>query len=225
MQRRFTRAFERHVHIRKNLILQILFLFLNFAVFWLPAEIITLYTKNRSLKDTVQVTKSLNILLDPLIIAGFDTRFSSAAQQILSRWRLEQFTFLFNTNQQASLSTASIQLMRTRTSATIKRLKQSTLKRTSRKLPIQQQTPTVTWNIADDDDITVLDSMSNHVSTVNEQRPKTVTQSTIRKKQQRRRRQPQSQPTTHRHESTPRRQRPNQMQVKKTDNHMTKKHF
>jgi hypothetical protein len=219
MQRSFTRTFKRHVHIRKNLILQILFLFLNFAVFWLPAEIITLYTKSRILKDTVLVTKSLNILLDPLIITGFDTRFSSAAQQLLTRWRLEEFMCFFNTNRQTPPSTASIQLMTTRTGTTIRRLKQSTLKRTSKKTPTKQQTPTVTWNLADDDDITVLESASNHVSVINEQRPKIIKQSIDRRKQQQQRRKhpPQSQ-------STIRRQRSNQIRVKTTDNHIPTRH-
>jgi hypothetical protein len=221
MQRRFNRAFKRHVHIRKNLILQILFLFLNFAVFWLPAEIITLYTKSRLLKDTVQVTKSLNILLDPLIITGFDTRFSSAAQQLLTKWRLDEFMCLFSSNRQNIPLAGSIQLMTARTGTSIKRLKQSTLKHTIRKNPTQQQMQTVTWNIADDDDITVLDSTSNHVSVANEQRSKSAIQVPIRRNQrqpQRRRRQQQS--TTLRHEPATKRQRPNQPQIKTTDNHI-----
>lgn len=219
MQRSFTRTFKRHVHIRKNLILQILFLFLNFAVFWLPAEIITLYTKSRILKDTVLVTKSLNILLDPLIITGFDTRFSSAAQQLLTRWRLEEFMCFFNTNRQTPPSTASIQLMTTRTATTIRGLKQSTLKRTSQKTSTKQQTPTVTWNLADDDDITVLESASNHVSVINEQRPKIIKQSIDRRKQQQQRRKHPSQS-----QSTIRRQRSNQIRVKTTDNHIPTRH-
>lgn len=216
MQRRFSRAFDRHVHIRKNLILQILFLFLNFAALWLPAEIITLYTKSRRLKDTVQVTKSLNFLLDPLIITGFDTRFSSAAQELLSKWRLEEFMCLFNTNRQTSSSSTSIQLMSTRAGANIKRFKPSTLRRTFRRTPSQQQTPSATWNIAENDDITVLDSTSNHISTVHEQRVKPIKVSIKprrkgqqQQQQRRRRRQTPSQPTTttpRRARSTPRRQ-------------------
>jgi hypothetical protein len=222
MQRRFTRAFKRHVHIRKNLILQILFLFLNFAVFWLPAEIITLYTKSRLLKDTVQVTKSLNILLDPLIIVGFDTRFSSAAQRFLSKWRLDEFMCFFGSNRQNSLSTGSSQLMTMRSDATLKRLKRSTLRSTTEKATSQQQIPTVTWNIADDDNITVLESTSNHVSAVNEQRPKTITQSSIQRKQrqpQRRRRHPQQPPPQSiiiQQNPSARRQRPNQIRIKKS---------
>jgi len=226
MQRRFTRAFKRHVHIRKNLILQILFLFLNFAVFWLPAEIITLYTKSRLLKDTVQVTKSLNILLDPLIIVGFDTRFSSAAQHFLSKWRLDEFMCFSGSNRQNSLSS---HLMTMRSDATLKRLKRSTLRSTTEKATSQQQIPTVTWNIADDDNITVLESTSNHVSAVNEQRPKTITQSSSQRKQrqqQRRRRHPQqpSQSIILQQNPPARRQRPNQIRIKKADNHITTKH-
>lgn len=207
MQRRFSRAFDRHVHIRKNLILQILFLFLNFAALWLPAEIITLYTKSRRLKDTVQVTKSLNFLLDPLIITGFDTRFSSAAQQFLSKWRLEEFMCLFNANRQTSSSNTSIQLMSTRTGPNIKRFKPSTLRRTFRKNPSQQPTPSVTWNMVDNDDITVLELTSNHMSIANEQRLKPMKVSTKprRQTQQQQRRRQQSQSTTRRTRSTPRR--------------------
>lgn len=208
MQRRFSRAFDRHVHIRKNLILQILFLFLNFAALWLPAEIITLYTKSRRLKDTVQVTKSLNFLLDPLIITGFDTRFSSAAQQLLSKWRLEEFMCLFNPNRQTSSSNTSIQLMPTRTGTNIRRFKPSTLRRTFRKTSHQQATPSVTWNMADNDDITVLETTSNHISMVNETRLRPMKiSSKPRQQQRRRRRQTQSQSTTRRIRSTP--QRPN----------------
>ena len=217
MQRRFNRAFKRHVHIRKNLILQILFLFLNFAVFWLPAEIITLYTKSRLLKDTVQVTKSLNILLDPLIITGFDTRFSSAAQQLLTKWRLDEFMCLFSPNRQNVPLAESIQLITARTGTTIKRLKQSTLKRKTQQTPTEQQTSSVTWNLANDDDITVLESTSNHVLPINDQRPKPITQIPIRRKQrqpQRRRRQQTGQ------ESSTRRQRSNQPRIKTTDNHI-----
>jgi len=149
MQRRFSLAFKRHVHIRKNLISQILFLFLNFAVFWLPAEIIILYIKNRKVKDAAQVTKSLNILLDPLIIIGFDTRFSSAARQLLSIWPFNPFMRCFNINRQynSSLTTQTI---------IEKRPKRSY--QTSH----QQRTRTSTWNIANNDDITVLESVSNH---------------------------------------------------------------
>jgi hypothetical protein len=149
MQRRFSLAFKRHVHIRKNLISQILFLFLNFAVFWLPAEIIMLYIKNRKVKDAAQVTKSLNILLDPLIIIGFDTRFSSAARQLLSIWPFNPFMRCFNINRQynSSLTTQTI---------IEKRPKRSY--QTSH----QQRTRTSTWNIANNDDITVLESVSNY---------------------------------------------------------------
>ena len=235
MQRRFTRAFKRHVHIRKNLILQILFLFLNFAVFWLPAEIITLYTKSRLLKDTFQVTKSLNILLDPLIITGFDTRFSSAAQQLLSKWRLDEFMCFLGPSRANNSSSASIQLVSTRTGTTIKRLRQSTLRRSIRRKAPQQTQPTVTWNIADDDDITVLESNSNHLPTVNEQRAKPQIKSTIGRKQQplqrpRPRRQPQqpqqqqSNSTGNRSESANRRARPAQTRRKTTDNHQITSH-
>ncbi|CAF1202810.1 unnamed protein product [Rotaria sordida] len=149
MQRRFTRVFKRHVHIRKNLISQILFLFLNFAVFWLPAEIIMLYTKSHPLKDAIQVTKSLNILLDPLIIAGFDTRYSSAGQQLLSRWPFNQFVCLFNIIRRYSTSTLTSTTIRNR----LTQLQQ----------PMNQQIATVTtWNMANNDDITVLESVSNH---------------------------------------------------------------
>lgn len=228
MQRRFSRAFDRHVHIRKNLILQILFLFLNFAALWLPAEIITLYTKSRRLKDTVQVTKSLNFLLDPLIITGFDTRFSSAAQQLLSKWRLEEFMCLFSTNRQTSSSSTSIQLMSTRAGTNIKRFKPSTLRRTFRRTPSQQQTPRATWNIADNDDITILDSTSNHISIANEQRIKPVKVSTKprrkdqqQQQQQRRRRRPTSlQPTAtaRRTRSTPRRPKTTDDQISNRPN-------
>ena len=243
MQRRFTRAFKRHVHIRKNLILQILFLFLNFAVFWLPAEIITLYTKSRLLKDTVQVTKSLNILLDPLIITGFDTRFSSAAQQLLSKWRLDEFMRFFGPTRPNNSSSASIQLISTRTGTTIKHLRQSTLRRAIRRNAPQPPLATVTWNMADDDDITVLESNSNHLPTTNEQRTKPRAQSTIGRKQQllprpRQRRQPQppeqqqqqqqqqppSSATGKRYESANRRARPAQTRRKTTDNHQATSH-
>ncbi|CAF3382989.1 unnamed protein product [Rotaria socialis] len=149
MQRRFNRVFRRHIHIRKNLISQILFLFLNFAVFWLPAEMIMFYTKNHPLKDAMQVTKSLNILLDPLIIFGFDTRYSSAARQFLLRWPFNQFLCLFNMNPGLNSSTS--------TSATMgNRL------RRSRQPPSQPMATVTTWNIANNDDITILESVSNH---------------------------------------------------------------
>ncbi|CAF3591511.1 unnamed protein product [Rotaria sordida] len=234
MQRRFNRAFKRHVHIRKNLILQILFLFLNFAVFWLPAEIITLYTKSRLLKDTVQVTKSLNILLDPIIITGFDTRFSSAAQHFLSKWRLDELMSFFSSNRSTTLSSGSVQLMSTRRGIKMKRLKQSKLEHNVRQTTSQQQMPTVTWNIIDEDDITIVESPSNHISVINEQRSKPIIQSNIQRKQrqqqqqqqpqqqQRRRRQQQSELTKLRHESIIRRQRSNQIRFKKIDNHIKK---
>ena len=219
MQRRFTRAFKRHVHIRKNLILQILFLFLNFAVFWLPAEIITLYTKHRMLKDTVQVTKSLNILLDPLIITGFDTRFSSAAQQLLSKWRLDGFICFLSTTRPSVSSSASLQLISTRTGTTIKRLKQSTLRRSTARASTPLPLPAVTWNIADDDEISVLESTGNHISIVDDQRassrPLPVGQ---RKKQQPPRRKIQQAGSAVRQESTARRPRANQKAVRPTIN-------
>ncbi|CAF3699646.1 unnamed protein product [Rotaria sp. Silwood1] len=149
MQQRFTRVFKRHVHIRKNLISQILFLFLNFAVFWLPAEIIMLYTKTHPLKDAIQVTKSLNILLDPLIIAGFDTRYSSAGQQLLSRWPFNQFLCLFNIIPRYNSSTSTLATIRNRLGHS--------------QQPINEQMATVaTWNIANNDDITLLESASTH---------------------------------------------------------------
>ena len=220
MQRRFTRTFKRHVHIRKNLILQILFLFLNFAVFWLPAEIITLYTKSRTLKDTVQVTKSLNILLDPLIITGFDTRFSSAAQQLLSKWRLDGFICFLSTTRPSVSSSASLQLISTRTGTTIKRLKQSTLRRSTARTSTPQPLPAVTWNIADDDDISALESTGNHVSIVHDQQargrpPPLVSQ---RKKPQPPRRKLQQAGTAVRQESTTKRSRVNQKAVRPTIN-------
>ncbi|CAF0938278.1 unnamed protein product [Rotaria sp. Silwood1] len=227
MQRRFSRAFQRHVHIRKNLILQILFLFLNFAVFWLPAEIITLYTKSRLLKDTVQVTKSLNILLDPLIITGFDTRFSSAAQHFLSKWRLDEFMGFFSSYRSNNLSSASIQLMSTRRGTKMKRLKQPKLEHTVRKTTTQQQMlPSVTWNLIDDNDITIVESPSNHISVINEQRSKPILQSTIQRKQrqqQRRRRQQKSESTKSRREQIIKQQRSNPIRIKKTDNYIKTK--
>lgn len=219
MQRRFTRAFKRHVHIRKNLILQILFLFLNFAVFWLPAEIITLYTKSRTLKDTVQVTKSLNILLDPLIITGFDTRFSTAAQQLLSKWRLDEFMCFLSTTRPSVSSSASLQMISTRTGTTIKRLKQSTLRRSMARPSTPQPLPTVTWNVVDHDDISVLESTGNHVSTVHDQRAKSRPLSVgQRKRQQPPRRQLQQTGSAVRQESTTKRARGNPKGVQATVN-------
>lgn len=149
MQRRFNRAFKRHLHIRKNLISQILFLFLNFTVFWLPAEIIILYTKNPGIKDAAQVIKCLNILLDPLVITGFDTRFSSAGRQLLSKWPFDQLTRCLNLDRRQSSSSI--------TQAT-------TLKTYS--LPTLQppRTQASTWNMANNDDITVLESVYNNPS-------------------------------------------------------------
>jgi hypothetical protein len=141
MQRRFSRAFKRHVLTRKNLIIQILFLFLNFAVLWLPAEIIMLYTKNPHLKDALQVTKSLNILLDPLIIAIFDTRFKSAAKQIISICPFIEYMCSFVTNRPLDSSIS--------TQPTIfRRLERS-----------NQMTRNTIWN---NDDITVLELVPNH---------------------------------------------------------------
>jgi hypothetical protein len=156
MQRRFSRAFKRHVHIRKNLISQILFLFLNFAVFWLPTEIIILYTKNRLIKDAAQVIKSFNILLDPLIIIGFDTRFKSAAKQLLSTWPFDQFTRSFNINRQQAPSHVVQPTIKRR----LKRLRQTTNQQT----PTQPTTRTSTWNMGNNDDITMLEPVSNHSS-------------------------------------------------------------
>jgi hypothetical protein len=148
MQRRFNRTFKRHLHIRKNLILQILFLFLNFAVFWLPAELIMISTKNPRIKDAAQVIKSLNILLDPLVITFFDTRLSSAGRQLLSTWPFNQFTSCLNNDQQQQQhqqhSLVTIQ------STTIRRRETDRFKQSA------------TWNIANNDDITVLESVSNH---------------------------------------------------------------
>lgn len=150
MQRRFNRAFKRHLHIRKNLITQILFLFLNFAVFWLPAEIIILYTKNPVIKDTAQVIKCLNILLDPLIITGFDTRFSSAGQQLLSTWPFDQLTrCLNNDRQRSSLPVVPPTTIRRRSIPTNRTVH-------------QQMTPASTWNIANNDDITLVETASDH---------------------------------------------------------------
>jgi hypothetical protein len=143
MQRRFNQTFKRHLHIRKNLILQILFLFLNFTVFWLPAELIMISTKNPHIKDIAQVIRSLNILLDPLVITVFDTRLSSAGRQLLSTWPFDQFTRCLNTHQQ-NQSFVTIQ---------------PTVVRRHEIVPLKQPT---TWNMANNDDITVLESVSNH---------------------------------------------------------------
>jgi hypothetical protein len=124
---------------------------------------------------------------------------------------------LFNTNRQTPSSSASIQLITTRTGTTLKRLKQSTLRHTSRKPKSQQTTSTVTWNMAGDDDITVLESMSNHISAINEQRPKKITRSNIQRKQKERRRRQPFAPST-----TKNRQRPSQLRIKTTDNHIKK---
>jgi len=157
MQRRFNRAFKRHVHIRKNLISQILFLFLNFAVFWLPAELITLYTKSLHLKDAVQVTKSLNILLDPLIIFVFDSRFSSAAKQLLSTQAFNGFMRCFNSNRQRNDSL----ITQTMPSKYVRHSQQMSTN--------SRQTITgVTRNIGNKDDSTVFESVSNYSS----QRPR-----------------------------------------------------
>ena len=152
MQRRFNRAFKRHLHIRKNLISQILFLFLNFTVFWLPAEIIILYTKDSGIKDAAQVIKCLNILLDPLVIAGFDTRFSSAGRELLSKWPFDQLTRCLNLDRRQSSSSIT---------------QPTTLKTYS--LPTLQtayppRTQASTWNIGNNDDITILESVYNHSS-------------------------------------------------------------
>ncbi|CAF3803006.1 unnamed protein product [Rotaria socialis] len=229
MQRRFTRRFERNIHIRKNLILQILFLFLNFAVFWLPAEIITLYTKSRLLKDTVQVTKSLNILLDPLIITGFDTRFSAAAQHFLSKWRLDEIFGCFSSHRLMSLSTASVRLPSAPTVIKLKRLKESTSICTSVKATSDQQIPTVTWNLTDNDS-NGLESTTNHVSLINEQQSKSSTKINSQKKQ-RQKQQPQRRKRPQHTESTKLRHEPlgvrrsglNQTQIKKNDNHLPTK--
>ncbi|CAF4556536.1 unnamed protein product [Rotaria magnacalcarata] len=232
MQRRFTRTCERNVHIRKNLILQILFLFLNFAVFWLPAEIITLYTKSRLLKDTVQVTKSLNILLDPLIITGFDTRFSTAAQRFLSKWRLDEILRCFSSNRLMSLSTASVHLTSSPTAIELNRLKQSTSICTNVQATSDQQMPRVTWNLADDD-INGLESTTNHASIINEQRSKSSTKTNSQTKQRQKQQPPRRKRPQHT-ESTKLRQEPlgvrrsrfNQAQIKKIDNHLpTKGHI
>jgi len=157
MQRRFNRAFKRHVHIRKNLISQILFLFLNFAVFWLPAELITLYTKNLHLKDAVQVTKSLNILLDPLIIFVFDSRFSSAAKQLLSTQAFNGFMRCFNSNRQRndSLITQTVPSKYVRDSQQMSTNSRHTI-------------TGVTRNIGNKDESNVFESVSNYSS----QRPR-----------------------------------------------------
>ena len=189
MQRRFTRKFKRHVHIKKNLILQILFLFLNFAVFWLPAEIITLYTKNRLLKDTVQVTKSLNILLDPLIITGFDTRFSSAAKELLLRWRPDDYPYRSSRNRLNAPSNASIHLMTTRQNPIIRRLKHSKSKAITRRMSIQQSARTTNQNKSIDNDFPLLELASNHIPVLNEQQLKPITYVPMRRQPQRRKHQ------------------------------------
>jgi len=160
MQRRFTKAFKRHIHIRKNLISQILFLFLNFAFFWLPIEIIMLYREDHHAKDAAQVIKSLNILLDPLIIIAFDTRFSAAARQLISAWPFDQFTGYFSIHRPTTTSSIGLQ-------TTIrKRSKRST------QIPKINQPMTTfsTWNMGNNDDITVLESVSNH--SLSNQRPR-----------------------------------------------------
>jgi ABC-type proline/glycine betaine transport system ATPase subunit len=140
MQRRFSREFKRHVLTRKNLIIQILFLFLNFAVFWLPAEMIMFYPKNSHLKDALQVTKSLNILLDPLIIAIYDTRFKAAAKQLIAICPFNEFVRTFITNRQHDSSIL--------TQSTIRYLERS-----------RQMTRNITGN---NDDITAIELVPNH---------------------------------------------------------------
>ena len=165
MQRRFNRAFKRHLHIRKNLISQILFLFLNFAVFWLPAEIIILYTKNPGIKDAAQVIKCLNILLDPLVITGFDTRFSSAARQLLSKWPFNQLTRCLNIDRPHSSSSIT-------QPAILKTYFHSTVP------SAHPQKPQVsTWNMANNDDITILESVYNQPSQTH--RPKRKLSKTV----------------------------------------------
>ncbi|CAF1304362.1 unnamed protein product [Adineta ricciae] len=151
-QRRFNRAFKRHLHIRKNLITQILFLFLNFAVFWLPAEIVTLHTKNLQLKDAFQVTKCLNILLDPLIVTVFDTRLSSAGKKLLSTRLFDGFRRCFNSNRQFHHS-----IQNTSTRRPKRRLRRSYNVTTDS----QQITTGTTWNMGNNDDITVVESISD----------------------------------------------------------------
>ena len=146
MQRRFSKAFKRHIHVRKNLISQILFLFLNFAVFWLPIEIIMLYTEDHYAKDAAQVIKSLNIFLDPLIIIAFDTRFSSAARQLISAWPFDEFARCFNINRSQN------------SSITIQTTQQRRLERFQQSRPM---TLASTWNLGNNDDITVLESVSS----------------------------------------------------------------
>lgn len=159
MQRRFNRAFKRHLHIRKNLISQILFLFLNFTVFWLPAEIIILYTKNPGIKDAAQVIKCLNILLDPLVITGFDTRFSSAARQLLSKWPFDQLTRCLNIDRRHSSSSIT-------QPTTLRTYFHSTV-------PIghPQKTQASTWNMANNDDITIFESVYNQPSRIIQSTP------------------------------------------------------
>ena len=90
-----------------------------------------------------------------------------------------------NPNRQSNSSSASIQLISTRTGTTIKRLKSSTLRRSIGRTTKTKATgnnvnnPTVTWNLADDDDITVLESTSNHLPT-----PKVRRGAIIRRQQQ-----------------------------------------
>lgn len=150
MQRRFDRAFKRHIHIRKNLITQILFLFLNFAVFWLPAEIVNLYAKKLHLKDAVQVTKSLSILLDPLIVTAFDTRLSAAGKQLLSTRLFDGFRRCFNNSRphHYRLSTRTTRRRRA------KRAQQAVTSS-------QQATSALTWNMGNNDDITMTESLSD----------------------------------------------------------------
>ncbi|CAF4317190.1 unnamed protein product, partial [Adineta steineri] len=97
-----------------------------------------------------------------------------------------------------------------------KRLKSSTSKRST------QQIPSVTWNLADDDDITVLESTSNHISTVHEHPSKTGVQSNIQRKQrqlQRRRRQQQLKPNKNQMDPLSRQQQQQQRpQIKKPVN-------
>jgi hypothetical protein len=107
-----------------------------------------IYTKNRHLRDAVQVTKSLNIFLDPLIIIRFDTRFSAAARQLLSQSRIDEFIDFLRTNRQRRLSLST----------------QPNSIRSPRPTMIQQIPPVTTWNIAENDDITVVEPTSNHLS-------------------------------------------------------------
>jgi hypothetical protein len=61
--------------------------------------------------------------------------------------------------------------------------------------------------MADNDDITVLESTSNHISVVNEKRPTTIKKSTIPRRQVR---------------QLPRRQQSNPRRIKIADNHLTR---